>query len=215
MQRIMKAPFLTILFFSLSAVTLKLSAQPKITDTAHSTAARHLYIDVHQLEPGKITNKAVAEAHAKDLAVEGKYNVDILKYWVDLDKARVFCLASAPDTAALLHTHEEAHGLLPSHIYPVSEGMAAALKGKDNLYLDIHYLGAGNVTAEAVAAAHQKDLAVQGKYGVNLLDYWVNERDGVVMCLAQAKDSTDLIKTHKEAHGLIPAEVYEVKQGNK
>ena len=139
MQRIMKAPFLTILFFLSSIVSFQLSAQPKITDTAHATGARKLYIDVHQLEPGKITNKAVADAHAKDLAVEGKYNVDFIKYWVDADKSRVFCLVSAPDTASIMQTHQEAHGLLPQHIYPVTEGMAAALKGNDNLYLDVHY----------------------------------------------------------------------------
>jgi len=35
----------------------------------------------------------------------------------------------------------------------------------------------------------------------------------VVMCLSQAKDSTSVINTHKEAHGLIPAYVLEVKPG--
>jgi hypothetical protein len=33
------------------------------------------------------------------------------------------------------------------------------------------------------------------------------------MCLAEAKDSTALINTHKEAHGLLPAKVFKVKQG--
>ena len=40
----------------------------------------------------------------------------------------------------------------------------------DQLYIDIHYLGAGNVTAEAVADAHKKDLEVQGQYGVNFIE---------------------------------------------
>jgi hypothetical protein len=91
--------------------------------------------------------------------------------------------------------------------------MEAALKGKKNLFLDIHYLGAGNVTTKDVAGAHQKDLAVQNKYGVNLINYWVNEKDGVVMCLAEAKNPDALIRTHKEAHGLLPAKVFKVKQG--
>jgi hypothetical protein len=77
----------------------------------------------------------------------------------------------------------------------------------------LHELGAGNVKASDVAAAHVKDLAVQKKYGVNLLNYWVNEKDGVVMCLAEAPDSGALINTHKEAHGLIANYVMEVKQG--
>jgi hypothetical protein len=87
------------------------------------------------------------------------------------------------------------------------------MKGKNNLYLDIHELGAGKVTAADVAGAHQKDLAIQEKYGVNLINYWVDEKKGTVLCLAQAPDSTALISTHKEAHGLIPLRVATVKQG--
>ena len=51
------------------------------------------------------------------------------------------------------------------------------------------------------------------KYGVNFIDYWVDEKEGVVVCLAQAKDSTDIIKTHKEAHGLLPVYIQKVQQG--
>jgi hypothetical protein len=139
--------------------------------------------------------------------------VDFKKFWVDEDKGLVYCLSSARDTASIRKTHAEAHGLLPTYIYRVTDGQAAAMKGKNNLYLDIHYLGAGKVTAKDVAAAHKKDLAVEGKYGVNLINYWVDEKAGTVMCLAQAKDSTDLINTHREAHGLLPAQVMQVKQG--
>jgi Protein of unknown function (DUF4242) len=76
-----------------------------------------------------------------------------------------------------------------------------------------NYLGAGNVSAKDVAEAHKKDLAVESKYGVNFINYWVDEKEGMVMCLSQAKDSTSIIQTHKEAHGLLPAYVLKVKQG--
>ena len=32
------------------------------------------------------------------------------------------------------------------------------------------------------------------------------------MCLSEAVDSNAVIKTHKEAHGLIPVEILKVKQ---
>jgi hypothetical protein len=102
---------------------------------------------------------------------------------------------------------------LPDHIYAVSGGSEVAASGGKNLYIDFHELGAGNVKASDVAAVHQKDLAVQKKYGVNLLNYWVDEKAGVVMCLAEAPDANALIMTHQEAHGLIPKYVKEVKQG--
>jgi Protein of unknown function (DUF4242) len=172
-----------------------------------------LYIDVHHLGPGKVTAAAVAAAHQKDLAVEKKYNVQFIKYWVDVEKGDIYCLSSAPDPQAIRSTHAEAHGLLPDEIYKVSQGQAAMIKGNNNLYLDIHELGPGNVTAAAVAAAHQKDLAVEQKYGVNFINYWVDEKSGTVLCLSQAPDSTAVVNTHREAHGLIPVSVVKVQQG--
>jgi len=173
-----------------------------------------LFIDVHHLGAGKVTYDAVAQAHAKDLAVEKKYHVKFIKYWVDTAKGDVYCLSTAQDSAAITATHAAAHGLLPDNVYPVTAGERAAAKGGKNLYLDYHEFGPGNVKATDVAGAHQKDLAVQKKYGVNLLNYWVDEKAGVVMCLAEAPDPAALIKTHQEAHGLLPKTVEEVKQGN-
>ena len=191
--------------------TFHLSAQTSKADTSGET--KHLYIDVHKLEPGKVKYEDVAGAHQKDLATQGKYGVNFMKFWVDEEKGLVYCLSSAADTGSIIKTHAEAHGLLPAEIFSVTDGAEAALNGKDNLFLDIHYLGAGKVTAKDVAEAHKKDLATQGKYGVNFINYWVNEKDGTVMCLAQAKDSDAVKQTHKEAHGLMPDVVMPVKQG--
>jgi len=198
----MKSSFILVLVVCLSVTSSRLVAQ-----------TQHLYIDVHRLEPGKVTYEAVAGAHAKDLAVEEKYGVHFLKFWVDEDKGLVYCLSSSPDTASIRKTHAEAHGLLPADIYPVTDGQAAAIKDPKDLYLDIHELGPGNVKAADVAAAHQKDLAVQQKYGVSFINYWVDEKNGLVMCLSEAKDSASIVNTHKEAHGLIPVSVMKVKQG--
>ncbi|MBK8503952.1 MAG: DUF4242 domain-containing protein [Saprospiraceae bacterium] len=85
--------------------------------------------------------------------------------------------------------------------------------GNKKLFLDIHQLGASNVSAEAVAEAHKNDLAIQEKYGVNFINYWVDEKAGVVICLSEAASPESVIHTHKEAHGLIPIEIRNVKQG--
>lgn len=209
----MKFNFMLLTLAASSIVSFS-SAQSNSGPSANAETGKHLYIDVHHLEPGKVKFEDVAKAHAKDLAVEKKYGVDFIKYWVDEDKGLIYCLSSAPDSAAIIKTHSEAHGLLPSEIYQVTDGQQSLAKGQNNFFLDIHELGAGNVSAAAVAEAHKKDLAVEGKYGVNFINYWVDEKAGVVMCLSQAKDSNAIIQTHKEAHGLLPVEVLKVKQGN-
>jgi hypothetical protein len=178
-------------------------------------AQTNYYIDVHHLGPGKVTAAAVADAHAKDLAIEKKYGVNFIKYWVDESAGNVYCLSSAPDTMDIRKTHAEAHGLLPDQIYLVTSGKEGMAKDGKDFYLDVHELGAGKVTAAAVADAHKKDLAVQSKYGVNFINYWVDEKDGRVVCLSQAPDSMAVINTHKEAHGLIPVSVEKVKQGGQ
>jgi hypothetical protein len=193
--------------FNLSAQVSKVDAPPQ------NRGDKQLFIDVHRLEPGKVKYEEVARAHAKDLAVQDKYNVEFKRFWVDEGKGLVYCLSYANDMQSIRNTHAEAHGLIPGVCYPVTEGMEAAMKGQKNLFLDIHYLGAGKVTAKDVAAAHEKDLGVQNKFGVNFINYWVDEKEGVVMCLAEAAEPGAVIKTHKKAHGLVPAEVMRVKQG--
>jgi hypothetical protein len=171
------------------------------------------YIDVHDLEPGKVKFSDVAGAHEKDLATQGKYGVSFMKYWVDEQNGKVYCLSKAADEQSVTNTHKEAHGLLPSMIYKVTDGPEAAMAGDKPLYIDVHQLGPGAVTAKDVAGAHEKDLAVQKSYGVNFVNYWVDEKQGVVLCLSEAPDSAAVKKTHKEAHGLLPAYVMQVKQG--
>lgn len=53
------------------------------------------------------------------------------------------------------------------------------------LVLDIHK-HVGGLTAEAVAAAHVKDLEIQEKHNVKYLKYWFDEGTGKVFCLVKA-----------------------------
>jgi hypothetical protein len=205
----MKINFSVLPLIVCGCISLHTSAQT----TGNGANEKKLYIDVHQLEPGKVKFDDVAGAHAKDLAVQDKHGVNFLKYWVDEEQGLVYCLSSSSDTGSIRKAHAEAHGLLPAYTLEVTEGEAASLAGNKKLFMDIHNLGAGNVTAAAVADAHKKDLAVQGKYGVNFVNYWVDEKAGVVLCLSEASNAKSVIDAHKEAHGLIPGEVRKVKQG--
>ena len=80
------------------------------------------------------------------------------------------------------------------------------------LYMDTRKKVEG-LTADAVAGAHQKDLDVQGKHGVNYLKYWFNEAEGTVYCLVDAPSKEAAIAVHREAHGLVTDDVVEVKGG--
>jgi hypothetical protein len=172
-----------------------------------------MYIDVHHMGKGKVTPADVAKAHQKDLMVENKYGVHFMRYWLDEQTGTIYCLSQSPDKKQIIQTHKEAHGLIPQEIHEVKTGEEAAVTGNLKMYLDIHNLGQGKVTAKAVAEAHKKDLMVQDKYHVSFINYWVDERNGFVYCLSQSPSKEAVIKTHTEAHGLVPESVMEVTQG--
>jgi len=80
------------------------------------------------------------------------------------------------------------------------------------LFMDIHNRVEG-LTPEAVAGAHQRDLEVQGKYGVTYQRYWFDEGSGRVFCLVEAPDAETAATVHREAHGLEADEIIPVREG--
>ena len=80
-----------------------------------------LFMDTHTIE-GPVTINDVANAHAADLQTQGSYDVRYLRYWVDQEHGKIFCLVDAPDADAAATVHREAHGLVADEIYPVAEG---------------------------------------------------------------------------------------------
>jgi hypothetical protein len=173
------------------------------------------FIDMHEFGPGKVTAADVAKAHEADLAVQADHDVRFIEYWVDEARGRVYCLSEAPNAEAVRETHRHAHGLLPTQVAAVASGIPAPRDAghKTTLYLDVHELGAGKVTAEAVAEAHEKDLAVQDRFAVRFLNYWVDEASGRVYCLSEAPNAQAVRETHRHAHGLLPASVAPVTRG--
>ncbi len=79
-----------------------------------------LFMDVHNIEGG-VSASDVAGAHQADLAKQDEYEVNYLRYWVDEEAGRIFCLVDAPSADAAHAVHREAHGLVADEIYPVSE----------------------------------------------------------------------------------------------
>lgn len=170
-----------------------------------------LFMDVHELD--SVTAEAVADAHLKDIAIQDEYGVSFIRYWVDETNAKVYCLAEAKDAGSVSSAHAHAHGLVPQNVYQVTDGTEDAGSGQSKLFLDVHRVGAGKATAEDVAEAHKKDLAVQGNHDVHFINYWVDPRSGNIFCLSEADNAEAVLATHRDAHGLISDEIAEVTQG--
>jgi Protein of unknown function (DUF4242) len=79
------------------------------------------------------------------------------------------------------------------------------------LFMDIHKVK--GATAEAVAGLHEKDLETQDRFGVNIRNYWFDEKKGTVFCLVEAPNEEAAIAVHRTAHGVVADEVFEVTEG--
>jgi hypothetical protein len=79
------------------------------------------------------------------------------------------------------------------------------------LFMDVHTIQ-GGVSPADVKGAHQKDLEIQEQYGVSYKRYWLNEKAVKVFCLVEAPDAEAANTVHREAHGLVADEIYEVEE---
>jgi hypothetical protein len=81
-------------------------------------------------------------------------------------------------------------------------------------FMDVHHDAAKGLTPEAAAEIHRRDLAVEGKYGVRYLKYWYDARTGKTFCLSEAPDIDSVMAVHREAHGMVADEIFEVYEGD-
>jgi Protein of unknown function (DUF4242) len=80
------------------------------------------------------------------------------------------------------------------------------------LFIDVHTLD-DPVALCDVTHAHDADVRTQGAHGVHYLRYWVDERAGKIFCLVDAPSAEVAADVHREAHGLVAQEIYQVTEG--
>ena len=76
--------------------------------------------------------------------------------------------------------------------------------------MDRHELA--GATAEAVAAAHVQDLAIQDQYGVQYVNYWFDYEAQHAFCLAKGPNVEAVDAVHRASHGLVATEIIEVDE---
>ncbi len=73
-------------------------------------------------------------------------------------------------------------------------------------FMDVHH-GMVGITAEALAAAHAADLAIQADEGVSFDHAWADPVTGTVFCISEAP-SADAVRRVHTRNGIAPDEVY-------
>jgi hypothetical protein len=79
--------------------------------------------------------------------------------------------------------------------------------------MDVHNI-AGGVAMDDIAQARLADLQAQAAHDVRYLRYWVDERAGRVFCLVEAPSAAAAAEVHRQAHGLVADQIYQVQEGS-
>lgn len=91
-----------------------------------------LYMDRHELPDA--TAADLAAAHLRDLEVQDKFGVRFVTYWFEQEAGSGFCLIEGPDEASVEAAHREAHGMMPSHVIEIDEGLVRGFFGRLNTH---------------------------------------------------------------------------------
>ena len=97
-----------------------------------------IYMDRHNTVDA--TREVIAAGHERDIAIQGKYGVRFITYWIDEVRSKVFCLVEAPNKEALQKVHEEAHGNTANEIIEVDPALVEAFLGR---VMDLPIMSAG------------------------------------------------------------------------
>src|SRR3990170_2736294 len=87
-----------------------------------------IFLDRHDLSG--LTAADIAEAHRKDLEMQGRYGVRFLTYWFDQSRGSAFCLIEAPDIKTAMRVHDEAHGEVARDVIEVDLAAVEAFLGR-------------------------------------------------------------------------------------
>lgn len=79
------------------------------------------------------------------------------------------------------------------------------------LFMDVHRHIEGITPGEFAEGVSEESL--QKRLGVTFHNYWFNEKEGTVFCLCEAPSREAALAAHREAHGPVPDEIYEVTEG--
>jgi class 3 adenylate cyclase len=87
-----------------------------------------IFLDRHDLRG--LTAADIADAHRKDLEVQGQYGVRFLTYWFDQTRGTAFCLIDAPSIEVAMRVHDEAHGDVARDVIEVDLSAVEAFLGR-------------------------------------------------------------------------------------
>ena len=124
-----------------------------------------LYMDIHTVDSDAFSVEDVVKAHMEDLAIQERFGVVQIKYWVNVDAKTLFCLMEGPDKDACNEVHKQSHGNTACNIIEVADDEFNLFLGEGKNVNDLAHYNSGEVDTgyRTILLLSIDDLT--GKYG--------------------------------------------------
>ena len=104
-----------------------------------------LYMDFHKLGNEAFEVEDFHKVHNEDLAIQEKFGVFEIKYWVNIEAKTLFCLTRAPNKEACNEVHKNSHGNTACNIIEVSDNEVNLFLGEGTSVNDLAYNHSGEL----------------------------------------------------------------------
>lgn len=137
-------------------------------------------MDFHKLESSDISMEELAKTHDEDLAIQERFGVFELKYWVNLEAKNLFCLVQGPNKEACNEVHRQSHGNTPCNIIEVSEDEFNLYFGIGNSVNDMAHTESGEIDTgfRTILLLSHHDLTGQNVHYVKEVNRLIEYHNG-------------------------------------
>lgn len=142
-----------------------------------------LYMDIHTVDSDEFSAEDVVKAHMKDLAIQDRFNVKQLKYWVNEDAKTIFCLMEGPDKNACNQVHLQSHGNTACNIIAVADNEYNLFMGQGSDVDDLATTNSGELDPgyRTILLTNIVDFTKNKKNYIKQISQIANEHNGVIV----------------------------------
>ncbi len=140
-------------------------------------------MDFHRLGDEAFTVDDFHKAHDEDLAVQERFDVFELKYWVDVEAKTLFCLTRAPNKEACNEVHKNSHGNTACNIIEVSDNEVNLFLGEGTSINDLAYTNSGELDTgyRTILMIDMVDLTGKYEHYSNEVNRIIEQNKGVAI----------------------------------
>jgi AraC-like DNA-binding protein len=137
-------------------------------------------MDFHKLDSSDISKEEMKKIHDEDLAIQERFGVYELKYWVNLEAKNLFCLAQAPSKEAFNEVHKQSHGNTACNIIEVSEDEFSLYFGVGKSVNDLAHTESGEIDTgfRTILLLSHDDLSGQNDHYVKEVNRLIEYHKG-------------------------------------